>query len=536
MTERILLGRPAAPGLGSGPVVRLEHKTPARIPSGDPVREAAALAAAIEEGIAALSGMIEAAEGDAAEILGFQVALLSDDELGRPAFESIAKGAAADIAWRNALDSEIETYRSAEDDYFRARTADLEDLRDRVLLALSGHANAPAITAGAVALAHDLPPSRFLSIDWSKGGAIVLSGGSAMSHVAMLARSRGVPMVVGLGVASGAFRQALVDGSTGRVVFDPSELSRRAFEAEHAEEQRLAMLSHERVALPAATRDGVPIAVHVNIADPSELDTLDPAHCDGIGLVRTEFMFHDKRELPDEETQYRVYRRLAEWSQGRPVTIRTLDAGGDKPVPGLTVDGESNPFLGVRGIRLSLARPDVFRVQLRALARAAVHGAIQVMLPMVTVPSELEAARVMMAEESRALAQAGFPVRIPELGIMVEVPAAAISIDRFEAAFFSIGSNDLTQYVTAAGRDIGDVAELADPLNPAVLRLIAGIAAHGRSTGISVSLCGDAGSDPTIIPHLLAAGLRSVSVPPARLARTKAEIGKIDLSSLKAQS
>ena len=158
------------------------------------------------------------------------------------------------------------------------------------------------------------------------------------------------------------------------------------------------------------------------------------------------------------------------------------------------------------------------------------------MLPMVTIPAELEAARRMLADEAQALALAGIPVRTPELGIMVEVPAAAIAIDRFEAAFFSIGSNDLTQYVTAAGRDIGDVAELSDTLNPAVLRLIAGIAAHGRSTGIPVSLCGDAGSDPAALPHLLAAGLRTVSVPPARLAQTKAEIGKIDLSSLKAPS
>jgi len=234
--------------------------------------------------------------------------------------------------------------------------------------------------------------------------------------------------------------------------------------------------------------------------------------------------------LPDEETQYRVYRRLAEWASGKPVTIRTLDAGGDKPIAGLTAEGESNPFLGMRGIRLSLARPDVFRVQLRALARAARHGAVKVMLPMVTVPEELEAARSMLDAEVAALAAAGIMAARPPLGIMVEVPAAALAIERFDAAaFFSIGSNDLTQYVMAAGRDIAAVADLADPRNPAVLRLIRMVADHGRLTGREVSLCGDAGGDPEIVGELLSAGLRSVSVAPSALAAAKAAIGRVDL-------
>jgi phosphotransferase system enzyme I (PtsI) len=284
-----------------------------------------------------------------------------------------------------------------------------------------------------------------------------------------------------------------------------------------------------RIGEPAVTADGVAVGVHINVASPDELASLSPAICDGIGLVRTEFLFSDGL-LPDEQTQYRVYRRLAEWADGKPVTIRTLDAGGDKPVTGLTVAAESNPFLGMRGIRLSLAHREIFAVQLRALARAACHGKIRIMLPMVTVPEELEAARVLLDAELTALKAAGIPAESPPLGIMVEVPAAALAIERFDAAFFSIGSNDLTQYVTAAGRDIAAVADLADPLNPAVLRLIRMVAEHGRTSGHEVCLCGDAGGDPDVIEALLRTGLRSLSVTPAALAATKAAIGRADLS------
>ena len=261
------------------------------------------------------------------------------------------------------------------------------------------------------------------------------------------------------------------------------------------------------------------------------METLDPGTCDGIGLVRTEFLFYRTGLLPDEESQYQAYRRLAEWARGKPVTVRTLDAGADKPIPGLTIDGESNPFLGVRGIRLSLAKPEPFRVQLRAIARAAVHGAVEVMLPMVSLPDELAAARRYLDQEIEALTREGIACRRPPLGIMVEVPAAAIAIERFDAAFFSIGSNDLTQYVMAAARDLDAVATLNDPANPAVMRLIAQVAAHGAAIGRKVSLCGDAGGEPRLIRYLLNAGLRALSVAPTALARTKEAIASVDLKT-----
>jgi phosphotransferase system enzyme I (PtsI) len=283
---------------------------------------------------------------------------------------------------------------------------------------------------------------------------------------------------------------------------------------------------------PAVTADGTPIRIMLNISDPRELADLDPAICDGIGLVRTEFLFHDRQGPPDEEQQYSVYRRIVEWAQGRAVTLRTLDAGGDKPIPGLTPAGESNPFLGVRGIRLSLAHPDVLRTQLRALARAAVHGEVKIMLPMVTQPRELTMARSMLDAEVAALTAAAIPARRASLGIMIEVPAAAIAADRFDAEFFSIGSNDLTQYVAAAGRDIGAVADLADPTQTAMLRIFRWVVEAARAQHIEVSLCGDAGGDPRAIPLLLGAGLRSLSMAPALVGGAKIAVAAVDLNSL----
>jgi phosphotransferase system enzyme I (PtsI) len=532
MPEARHRGRSAAPGFAAGRVVALRAAEGARRVGGDPAGEAAALRAAMAKAAAELTALAAGAADDAAGILGFQLALLEDDALSAPAFAAIVDGTPADVAWQDALDDEIAGYRSAEDETFRARAADLGDLRDRVLVQLNGAdgtAVAPPVAPGSIVAAADLPPSRFLAIDWRAGGAVLLSEGSRNSHVAMLARARGVPMIVGLGIDPCRFAgEALVDATGGELVLDPAPATRAAFEARRRSHEIGAAETASRVGEPAVTADGVSVAVHINVAGPDELASLSPAICDGIGLVRTEFLFAGEG-LPDEQTQYRVYRRLTEWAAGKPVTIRTLDAGGDKPIAGLTAVGESNPFLGVRGIRLSLAHPEIFTVQLRALARAACHGALRIMLPMVTVPEELEAARALLDVTVAALKAAGVPATRPPVGIMVEVPAAALAVERFDAAFFSIGSNDLTQYVTAAGRDIAAVADLANPLNPAVLRLIRMVAEHGRACGREVSLCGDAGGDPEAVGALLAAGLRSLSVAPAALAATKAAIGQIDL-------
>lgn len=530
MSEIHLTGRAASPGLAIGPVTVLTAAIECRRVPGDPAQETAALKAAIEAATAELAELVEAERGDAADILEFQVAMLEDDALAEGAFDAIVAGSPADRAWCSVLDAEIAGYRSAEDEYFRARVADLVDIRDRVLMRLNGAEKSAAIAGDSIVAGEDISPSAFLAADWTRGGAIVLAAGSSASHVAMLARARGAPMVVGLGPLCWDGRPpalALVDGDAGTVIFDPEPETRRLFEQRMSAANVARAIADAGRAEPALTADGRRIRVLLNIAAPDDLAGLDPAICDGIGLVRTEFLFEASHGLPDEETQYATYRRILDWAGGRPVTIRTLDAGGDKPIAGLTIEGESNPFLGLRGIRLALSRPEVFRQQLRALARAAVHGTLKVMLPMVAVPSELERARELLDGEIAALEAKGILCARPPLGIMVEVPAAALCARDFDAAFYSIGSNDLTQYTMAAARDIGAVADLNDTGNPAVLALIARTVEAGRARGVEVSLCGDAAADTRLTRALLATGLTTLSVSPVAVARLKATIATV---------
>jgi phosphotransferase system enzyme I (PtsI) len=505
-----------------GPVALIGQAVGSRAHSGSAERERSDLDSAIEKAIADIRRLQRKAVGEAAEILAFQIAMLEDEALRQPAMMDIEGGAAADVAWRKALDAEIIGYELSDDDDFRARAADLRDIRDRVLRNLSGEAG-PLARGGAIVAGEDMPPSLFLEIDWTSGGAIALTRGSASSHVAMLARARGVPMVVGMGEvawAPGSF--AILSGDDGLLILNPGQAVREHWRGRLAELAVQRDLERQVLSKPARLSDGTRLELLVNIASLSDLDAVDAANCDGIGLMRSEFLFRDGAPLPDEETQYQAYRRLLEWADGRPVTVRTLDVGGDKPVAGLTVPGETNPFLGLRGVRLSLTRPDVFHTQLRALARAAVHGNLKVMLPMVTVPQEIREASQAMDACLAALADEGRRARRPPLGIMVEVPAVAITPERFTAAeFLSIGSNDLTQYVTAAARDDPAVAGLVDPADPAVMTLIEGVARFGERAGIPVSLCGDMASDTRCLAALVAAGLRSLSVAPARLAAVK---------------
>ena len=522
-----LRGRAAAPGLAAGQLAHLAHAAVKQKAIGSPEEERRALQQAIVRASADLAAIAVSQERDAADILAFQLALLEDDDLSAPAFVEIAGGEPAGEGWRRALDAQIADYSAAEDEYFKARSADLVDVRDRVLRLLSGENEAAsALPEAAIVVAEDLAPSRFLQIDWTRSGGIALTGGSASSHVAVLARARGVPMVVSLGeipAADGVW--ALLDGEHGEIEIAPSEAriaewrKVAAAEAEgRAEEARSA-------ALPATTRSGVRIEALINIQNVDDL-TADAAHADGVGLVRTEFLFEPGRPLPDEATQYASYRRILEWADVRPVTFRTLDAGGDKPIPGVTFDGELNPFLGVRGLRLSLRLPALFRTQLRALARAAAHGNLKIMLPMVTTPAELDEARAHLSAVMAELEFEGVQGRRPPLGIMVEVPAAALAIDRFDADFYSIGSNDLVQYVTACDRGSGELAALADPLNPGVIELIRRTVAHGERTDAPVSLCGDMAGDPRLAPALLDCGLKALSVAPLALARLKAAIAR----------
>ncbi len=517
-------GRSAAPGIALAPLVRL---APVKLDARQ-YRSAAEEHQALVDALAAsqadlISLAHEAGDVEAEAILAFQIALVEDDNLTAPALASIAGGEVANRAWSAAIDSEIASYDGASDPYFRARASDLRDLRDRVLRHLSGEAD-QTVPAGVIVAADDMPPSTFLATDWRDGG-LVLRRGSPSSHVAILARSRGVPMIVGIEVdqlEDGT--DALLDGDAGLLIVDPDADMRTSY-CQRRAEQSEARQAFASFSGPALTATGEPVRVMINVTGLAELRDIDPAHVDGIGLMRTEFLFQGRERLPTEEEQYEIYKRMLEWAAGRPVTIRTLDAGGDKPIAGLTQPGDINPFLGVRGVRLSLRHLDVFRAQLRALARAAVAGNLKVMIPMVTVPDELDRCRTLLEQAVEDLRREGGEAQMPALGMMVEVPAAALTIEDFHADFFSIGSNDLIQYVAAASRDEPQLADLARP-SRAVFSLIGHVVSYANRSGREASLCGDLAGDPAQIAALLDQGLRSFSVAPGALRPVKAAIAR----------
>ncbi len=527
-------GRTASIGFAHGPFVRVDGATSGGRVAAAPPDEEAALRAALVSAGQQIAKLAEAVGGDAAQILEFQVALLEDDDFLDPIFAAIAEGVPAHTAWSSALEAQIGDYNAAADEYLQARSSDLADLRDRVLRTLLGGAGeTPKIPSGAVVCADDLPPSQFLEIDWSRGGGLALLRGSPTSHVAMLARARGIPMIVQLGSVPANARTALLDGEGATLELDPSAEQIGLFERRRDLLRKNRASARAILRRPTASWAGEKIKLLINIQRVEDLEHADAQYADGIGLMRTEFLLGRQSGLPDEETQYRAYDAVLRWAGKRPVTIRTFDAGGDKPVPGFTVDGEANPFLGVRGLRLCLARPDIFRVQLRALARVAVRDNLKVMFPMVTTPAELEAARRIFVEAVDQLQSEGNPAALPEIGVMVEVPAAALAIEQFDASFFSIGSNDLAQYLTACDRTNGALANLMDPLQPAMLSLIKHIVDYGRRAGREVSLCGDMAGDPRCVAGLLSCGLRELSVNPSALALIKQTIDGLSSEAIR---
>jgi phosphoenolpyruvate-protein phosphotransferase (PTS system enzyme I) len=517
-------GRSAAPGIALGPLVRLAPAKDGARQHRSVKEEHQALIDALAASLQALTVLAGDMEDEDAEaILTFQIALLEDENLAAPAFALVAGGEPADRAWSAAIDPDIASYEAADDPYFRARASDLRDLRDRVLRHLTGEAD-QTVPAGTIVAADDMPPSMFLATDWRDGG-LVLRRGSPSSHVAILARSRGVPMIVGVDVDHlETGRDAVLDGEAGILVVDPDSETRIAYRQRREQQSELRQ-SFASFKGPARTGSGETVQVMINVTGLAELGDIDPGLVDGIGLMRTEFLFQGRDKLPTEDEQYQIYRRMVEWAAGKPVTIRTLDAGGDKPIAGLTQPGDINPFLGVRGVRLSLRHREVFRAQLRALVRAAVAGNLKVMIPMVTVPEEFNICRTLIGEAFAELRGEGREARLPPLGMMVEVPAAALAIEDFGADFFSIGSNDLIQYVMAASRDEPQLADLARP-SRAVFELIGRVVAHANNTSREASLCGDLAGEPGQVAALLDQGLRVFSVSPGALGPVKAAIAR----------
>jgi phosphotransferase system enzyme I (PtsI) len=519
-----LWGQAASPGLARGPAHLVLPAEQWLAPLAlKPQQEREALKQALSDAVADLRELAGMSDMESAAILEFQIEMLIDPMMIEPVLQRIDAGVGAAGAWVAALDDYIEGFDAADDEHVRARAADLLDMKNRVLAALTGDGQI-GFPAGAVFVGPDIAPSLFLAHDWSQGGGIVLFNGSTASHVAMLARSRAVPMVVGTGpVSISGGTDILVDGAEGRV-----SVGLQAAATNGQDAAGFSIPVEEAAGrLSSTTMDGVPISILANINDPSELSRLRPDDVDGIGLLRTEFLMATRADLVNEERQVKVYRNALIWAKGKPVTIRLLDFGGDKPRPGSPA-GESGSGLGLRGIRLLLAEPDLLRIQARALLRAAPAGNLRVLVPMVTIPAEIAETRAIFIEEAAALCARGVEIAMPPIGMMVEVPAAALMLDLFDAAdFFSFGTNDLAQYLGAAARDNSAVSRIHDAVTPAVLRTLELAVASVSATGKSIGICGDMAGEPSRLPALLGAGLREFSMAPSRMPAIRARLAHL---------
>ncbi|HXF36099.1 MAG TPA: phosphoenolpyruvate--protein phosphotransferase [Actinomycetota bacterium] len=524
-----LRGRGAAPGAALAPAFLLleqdllPEELPAE-PAGPAEEEVGRLRAALDRAgqeLRALAERVAATAGpEEAEIFEAHAEFAADPELRALAEGAIAEGASAERAVARAFGAFRELLAASASEYLAARAADLDDVRDRVVRILLGRSTGGDVPrVRSVVLAHELTPSQTASIPPEVLAGIVTETGSPTSHAAILARALGIPAVVscpGLLAAATQGIEVAVDGRTGEVIVGPGPAEREAIlrrmEEEEYRRAELAVLRDE----PGRTADGVRVELAANIGSIQHVPAAVEAGGEGSGLVRTEFLFLDRTTAPTVEEQAGFYEEVLRAFPGQRVVFRTLDVGADKPLPFVEREPEENPALGLRGIRLSLERGDLFRDQLRALLRARERageaaGRLAIMFPLVSVVRELRAARGILEEVAR---EEGRDLAGIEVGVMIEVPSAALAAHRLaaHADFLSIGTNDLLQYLFAADRLVGAVADLADVLEPEVLRLIGGVVDAGHAQGAWVGVCGEAAGDPTVAAALVGLGVDELSM------------------------
>ncbi|MBZ9560049.1 MULTISPECIES: phosphoenolpyruvate--protein phosphotransferase [unclassified Modicisalibacter] len=532
-------GRVASPGLAVGPVVRYAPPLP-EVPADG--AGAAAETAALRDALAAVrvdleDGMTRAERerhSSEAEILTAHLAWLDDPALAEAAERYIAAGRSAGQAWREALDDEAERLRATGNELLAGRVNDLRDLQRRVMACFGTPPVGPDIPEGAIVLADDLTPSQLIALAAARPAGLCLAAGGTTSHVAILARARNLPCLVALGptlheAAGEPVEAAILDAEHG--LFEPRPSRERLTAVRERVEARRRRQESERETAHAraVTRDGRSIEVCANVAGAEEAELAAGEGADGIGLLRSEFLFLERDSAPDEEEQRREYQAALDALNGKPVIVRTLDIGADKQLPYLSLPAAPNPALGVRGIRLWRSQPELLDTQLRALVGVEPLDALRIMLPMVSDADEVRAVRRRLNELASELGLSA----TPSLGVMVEVPSAALCAASLaaEADFLSIGTNDLTQYTLAMDREDPDLAEQLDVLHPAVLRLIQATV-KGAAGRCPVGVCGAAASDPLALTVLVALGIDELSVEPARVPAVKAALRELDAGAL----
>ena len=535
----VIKGVGAAPGIAVGPIfhfhqVEFDLDQLSGLPSNGQMELPEALNWAKEELVELHQQMTDKKLGAEAAIFEAHRELLDDTELMESVQAHMAAGQSAIKSWKVTIDERAEAIASLNDPLLAARAADLRDVGRRVLRLMLGiKENGSSLpTTPVVIVARELSPSDTASFDPERVLGFGIVEGGPTSHIAILARALGLPAIVGVDESMLALEEktpVILNGNDGTLTVNPAAdvLERARLSQRRWLEYR--RFAQEQASLPAISQDGKRVDVTANagsIADAAEALKMG---ADGIGLLRTEFLFLERTTAPSEEEQFSVYRAIAETMRTHPVIVRTLDIGGDKPLPYIQLKPELNPFLGERGIRLCLNRPELFREQLRAILRAASYGTLRIMFPMVSDIVELRQARAIIEELRREL-------NAPEvqIGIMIEVPSAALMADIFapEIDFFSIGTNDLTQYTLAIDRGNSALASKHDGLHPAVLRLIAQTIDAAHKYSKRADICGELGSDAAAIPVLLGLGMDELSVSIPSIPTVKAQVRSLDISEL----
>ncbi len=546
--QSVLRGIPASPGIVVGPVHLLHWEVPEvkhRLIDDDAIdAEIVRVHVAFERARDRLRQLRARAEQQAgpeeAAIFDVQISILDDGELARSTEALIRQNLGAEKAFDIILLEWRQHFARHAAPMLREKVGDLMDVHIRVLSILLDLPDHDPVDvppgAHAILVTHDLTPSLTMQLDRNCIAAIATEAGTATAHVAILARSLGLPAVVGLRNALSFLvpgQIAILDGAEGTLLIAPSEheLEEARLRVEH-EAGRVGEM-REIAHREAITPDGVRMVIRANVDIPEEADMAATSGADGVGLMRTEFLVVGRATMPDEEEQYKAYKKVIQAFGTRPVIIRTFDVGGDKlPVGGFPT--EANPFLGWRAIRMCLDESELFKVQLRALLRAGVHGDLRIMLPLVVTVDEVRETRQLIDQAVAELAERRVPFRadVP-LGVMVETPAAAIACDTLvrDVDFFSIGSNDLVQYTLAVDRGNANLAPRFTPFHPAVLRLIAQVQSTGAAHGIDVCVCGEMGSQPLAVFALMGLGIRQLSVAPRAVGEVKRVIRSVRMSA-----